>query len=95
MRYYEEDAYLITGNIKHFPARDFIVTPSEMMDIIRRKDTESLQTYDTTKRCRLIFYFSKIPQVKLRCRGKAWNDRGNCGSLRGVWKSEEETSCWY
>lgn len=30
----EDDAYLITGNIRHFPARDFIVTPAEMMKII-------------------------------------------------------------
>ena len=32
----DDDAYLITGNIRHFPERDFIVTPSEMMAIIRR-----------------------------------------------------------
>lgn len=31
----EDDAYLITGNIRHFPERDFIVTPAEMMAIIR------------------------------------------------------------
>lgn len=30
----KEDAYLITGNIKHFPKRDYIVTPAEMIDII-------------------------------------------------------------
>ena len=30
----EDNAYLITGNIRHFPARDFIVTPAEMMKII-------------------------------------------------------------
>lgn len=30
----DDDAYLITGNIKHFPSRDFIVTPSEMIAII-------------------------------------------------------------
>ena len=30
----EEDAYLVTGNIKHFPAEAFIVTPREMLDII-------------------------------------------------------------
>jgi len=29
-----EDAFLITGNIKHFPARPFVVTPREMLDII-------------------------------------------------------------
>ena len=29
-----EDAYLVTGNIKHFPIRPYIVTPREMLDII-------------------------------------------------------------
>ena len=33
------DAFLITGNIKHFPIKSFIVTPKEMLDIIR-KDKE-------------------------------------------------------
>jgi len=35
----EEDAYLITGNIKHFPEKEFIVTPAEMMEIIRKNNT--------------------------------------------------------
>ena len=30
----EEEAYLITGNLRHFPQRPFIVTPAEMMKII-------------------------------------------------------------
>ena len=30
----KEDAYLVTGNIKHFPIRPYIVTPREMLDII-------------------------------------------------------------
>lgn len=30
----DEDAYLVTGNIKHFPKKPFIVTPREMLDII-------------------------------------------------------------
>lgn len=29
-----EDAYLVTGNIRHFPERPFIVTPRQMIDII-------------------------------------------------------------
>lgn len=29
-----EDAYLITGNIKHFPKKPYIVTPREMLNII-------------------------------------------------------------
>lgn len=30
----ERDAYLVTGNIKHFPNEPFIVTPRKMLDII-------------------------------------------------------------
>lgn len=30
----DDDAYLVTGNKKHYPIRDFIVTPAEMMEII-------------------------------------------------------------
>lgn len=30
----DDDAYLVTGNLKHFPAEPFIVTPREMLDII-------------------------------------------------------------
>lgn len=32
-----DNAYLVTGNQKHYPVADFIVTPSEMMDIIDRQ----------------------------------------------------------
>ena len=34
----DDDAYLITGNTKHFPVRDFIVTPSEMMQILEQAE---------------------------------------------------------
>lgn len=30
----DEDAYLVTGNIKHFPLKPFVVTPRQMIDII-------------------------------------------------------------
>ena len=30
----DDNAYLVTGNRKHYPVKDFIVTPSEMMDIL-------------------------------------------------------------
>lgn len=30
----DDDAYLVTGNQKHYPIRDFIVTPAELMEII-------------------------------------------------------------
>ena len=34
------DAYLITGNMKHYPIRSYIVTPAQMLEIIE-KDKES------------------------------------------------------
>lgn len=30
----KEDAYLVTGNQKHFPKKPIVVTPSEMMEIL-------------------------------------------------------------
>lgn len=30
----DDDAYLVTGNQKHYPFKDFIVTPAEMMAMI-------------------------------------------------------------
>lgn len=30
----DDDAYLVTGNIKHFPKEPFIVTPRELLDIL-------------------------------------------------------------
>jgi len=32
----DDDAYLVTGNQKHYPIRDFIVTPAEMMEILEK-----------------------------------------------------------
>lgn len=29
-----EDAFLVTGNLKHFPQKSFVVTPREMLEII-------------------------------------------------------------
>ena len=34
----EHDAYLVTGNLKHFPQRTFIVTPREMLNIIELEE---------------------------------------------------------
>ena len=31
-----DDAYLVTGNIKHFPIKSFVVTPKEMLDIMHK-----------------------------------------------------------
>ncbi len=33
----EEDAYLVTGNMKHFPEKVFVVTAKEFLDIINQK----------------------------------------------------------
>lgn len=33
----DEDAYLVTGNIRHFPVRPYIVTPREMLSILQRE----------------------------------------------------------
>ena len=34
----DDDAYLVTGNLKHFPTKHFIVTPREMLEIIESGD---------------------------------------------------------
>ena len=31
----EEEVYLVTENLKHFPVRAYIVTPREMLDILQ------------------------------------------------------------
>ena len=31
----KEDAYLVTGNTRHFPKNPIVVTPSELLEIIR------------------------------------------------------------
>lgn len=33
----EDDAYLVTGNLKHFPQKPFIVTAKEFLDILNAK----------------------------------------------------------
>ncbi len=37
----EDNAYLVTGNQKHYPFRDYIVTPAEMMAIIKTKGKDN------------------------------------------------------
>lgn len=36
----EENAYLVTGNLKHFPSEPFIVTARQMLDILDGKKIE-------------------------------------------------------
>lgn len=33
----DDDAYLVTGNLKHFPVKPFIVTARQMLDILNEK----------------------------------------------------------
>ncbi len=33
----DDEAYLVTGNIRHFPKKPFIVTAKEFLDILNRK----------------------------------------------------------
>lgn len=35
-----EDAYLVTGNIKHFPIKPYVVTPKQMIDIIMEQGND-------------------------------------------------------
>lgn len=34
----EEESFLVTGNIKHFPKREYIVTPRQMINLLESKD---------------------------------------------------------
>ena len=36
----DDDAYLVTGNQKHYPIRDFIVTPNEMIKLLEGNGME-------------------------------------------------------
>ena len=33
-----EGTYLITGNIKHFPSKSFVITPAQMVEILRNNE---------------------------------------------------------
>ena len=35
-----DDSFLVTGNIRHFPTKPFIVTPARMIEIIQTEDSE-------------------------------------------------------
>jgi len=39
----ESEAFLVTGNTKHFPAKYFVVTPREMLEIIRERKIKSFR----------------------------------------------------
>lgn len=33
----EKESFLVTGNIKHFPKRDYIVTPRQLIEILENR----------------------------------------------------------
>ena len=35
-----DDAYMVTGNTKHYPIKPFVVTPKEMLDIVAQSSEE-------------------------------------------------------
>ena len=35
---HNDNAYLVTGNIRHFPKEPFVVTPREMLEILEGND---------------------------------------------------------
>lgn len=37
------DVYLVTGNIRHFPSKSYIVTPRQMLDIIIKSTNDMIQ----------------------------------------------------
>ncbi len=41
----DDDAYLVTGNQKHYPIRDFIVTPAEMIKLLEENGMEGKQAW--------------------------------------------------
>ena len=36
-----EETYLVTGNLRHFPVKPFVVTPKQMLDLILSTQSES------------------------------------------------------
>jgi hypothetical protein len=34
----KDDAYLVTGNTKHFPKKPIVVTPAQMLEILRTEN---------------------------------------------------------
>ncbi|MBQ9395960.1 MAG: putative toxin-antitoxin system toxin component, PIN family [Proteobacteria bacterium] len=38
MSKHDDNAWLVTGNLKHYPQKEFIVTPKDMMDILDARE---------------------------------------------------------
>lgn len=40
----KDDSFLVTGNIKHFPKKSFVITPAEMVELLEKNGSSSLFT---------------------------------------------------
>jgi len=45
-----DEAFLVTGNIKHFPKNPLVVTPTEMVEILSKKGLISERSFSGEKR---------------------------------------------
>lgn len=36
----KEGSYLVTGNLKHFPQKSFVITPAEMVELLEKSDSD-------------------------------------------------------
>ena len=50
-----EDSYLVTGNIKHFPAVSRVITPNKMLDAYSGARSASNSSLKRSKRCSLTY----------------------------------------
>ena len=48
----KDDAYLVTGNQKHFPVRPFVVTPAEMMEILEKEQKKLSTNFKMITACK-------------------------------------------
>ena len=45
----KEGSFLVTGNIKHFPRKQFVITPAEMVELLEKvHNTTDIQTKSDT-----------------------------------------------
>ena len=36
MVFYEDGSFLVTGNLRHFPQKSFVITPAEMVELLEK-----------------------------------------------------------
>ncbi len=54
----DNEAYLVTGNTKHFPKKPFVVTPREVLDILNNKDKELLKNTGVEPEYKVIILYT-------------------------------------